>query len=221
MLGRGIYVTTTLEKALNYAKLKPYSGAVLQLHLDLGRCYSVSSRDDPYIRTWQDQGYDSAYAAAGVIGNREEHCIKDPSRIRVTNVVLGQVSQAEAAGFRVVASKLTVDSRRLQEMRDAEARRITVHVKGLGQTQHIRCDRDERIEEFRRLLGAGFLSEEFKLVHSSGWELLNGRKLTSYGVQNNSTLHTIPIVHTHRRGPSAHTSGVSRWQPDLSQLPVW
>jgi hypothetical protein len=46
-------------------------------------------------------------------------------------------------------------------------------------------------------------------------------QMFSYGVQNNSTLHTIPIVHTHRRGPSAHTSGVSRWQPDLSQLPVW
>ena len=44
-LGRGLYVTSTLEKALNYAKHMPYNGAIFELRVDLGRCYTVNAND--------------------------------------------------------------------------------------------------------------------------------------------------------------------------------
>ena len=54
MLGPGVYVTTTLQKALNYAKREgvpgkephPAAGGVFELEVDLGRCYTVRSADD-------------------------------------------------------------------------------------------------------------------------------------------------------------------------------
>ena len=80
MLGDGLYITTTLEKALNYAKPKPNAGAIFRLQVDLGRCYTVTDKNDPLRRTWADEGYDSAWSKAGLLGVREENCVKDPAR---------------------------------------------------------------------------------------------------------------------------------------------
>lgn len=63
--GPGVYVTTTLEKALNYAKgmansPNPAAGGVLQLQADLGRCYTVRSGERGERKGWAEAGYDSA-----------------------------------------------------------------------------------------------------------------------------------------------------------------
>ena len=58
MLGDGVYITTTLEKALNYAKVKPHSGAIFKLQVKLGKCKKVG-KNDPMMRTWHAHGYDS------------------------------------------------------------------------------------------------------------------------------------------------------------------
>ena len=90
-LGPGVYVTTTLQKALNYAKREgvpgkepnPAAGGVFELEVNLGRCYTVRSAAGPGKTTraertgWASQGYDSAWAAAGIIGEMEENCVRE------------------------------------------------------------------------------------------------------------------------------------------------
>jgi hypothetical protein len=104
MLGKGLYVTTTLQKTLNYAAPKPCQGAIFELQVHLGRCYTVTSRDDSNMAKWKEMGYDSAWAAAGIIGEREENCIKDPRPPRATiqNVILGHTGEAKRAGYSCV-----------------------------------------------------------------------------------------------------------------------
>jgi hypothetical protein len=108
-LGRGLYVTSTLEKALNYAKPKPCNGAVFELRVDLGECYTITAndRDNGNLQTWQQMGYDSAWAAEGIIGEREENCIKDPRppRVVIKHIVLGHTGEANSAGYWVAQGK--------------------------------------------------------------------------------------------------------------------
>jgi hypothetical protein len=108
MLGRGLYVTSTLEKAMNYAKRMPCQGAIFELKVQLGNCYRVSSNDSNMAK-WQQMGYDSAWAAAGIIGEREENCIKDPRppRVVIQHITLGHTGEARRAGYSVVNGRLT------------------------------------------------------------------------------------------------------------------
>lgn len=112
-LGPGVYITTTLEKALNYAKANPCQGAVLQLEVHLGRCYEVKDDSLAERKAWQERGYDSAWAKEGVIGEREENCVVDPTRVKITNVFLGKTGEAQAAGYTVEDGKLVYRRRRL------------------------------------------------------------------------------------------------------------
>jgi len=108
MLGRGLYVTSTLEKAINYAKRMPCQGAIFEVQVQLGKCYRVSANDSNMAK-WQEMGYDSAWAAAGIFGEREENCIKDPRppRVKITDVILGHTGEARRAGYSVVNGRLT------------------------------------------------------------------------------------------------------------------
>ena len=110
-LGAGVYVTTTLEKALNYAKgvassPNPADGGVFQLRVDLGRCYTVRSGDRGERKGWAERGYDSAWAAEGIIGAREENCVRDPARVGIVNVVLGNTAAAGRLGYEVRNGRL-------------------------------------------------------------------------------------------------------------------
>lgn len=105
-LGPGVYITTSLEKALNYAKRNCAAGGVLTLEVDLGRCYKVCSNERSERIAWASLGYDSAWAATGVIGEREENCVRDPARIRITDVVLGNTSAAHGLGYEVRNGRL-------------------------------------------------------------------------------------------------------------------
>ena len=107
MLGRGLYVTSTLEKAMNYAKRMPCQGAIFDLQVQLGKCYRVSSNDSNMAK-WQEMGYDSAWAAAGIIGEREENCIKDPRppRVVIQHITLVHTGEANSAGYWVDQGKL-------------------------------------------------------------------------------------------------------------------
>ena len=102
MLGPGLYVTTTLQKALTYATMghRPHGGAVLKLRVDLGNCYTVG-QSDPNMKRWQQMGYDSAWSADGVNGKMEEHCIKDPRppRVQILDVILANTRTASEGGF--------------------------------------------------------------------------------------------------------------------------
>ena len=77
-LGDGVYITTTLEKAVNYAKglsRKPNlaSGVILKLEVELRCCKKIERKDDPQRQSWYKHGFDSAWAPAGVVGEREEN----------------------------------------------------------------------------------------------------------------------------------------------------
>ena len=109
MLGAGVYITTSLCKAYMYADNKhhrgarrPHDGAVLKLKVDLGKCYKVSRRGEPTMKTWMNRGYDSCWSPAGVNGVRGEHCVRDPKRIEVVDVYLMDTVKAGDAGYRVV-----------------------------------------------------------------------------------------------------------------------
>ena len=111
MLGNGLYMTTTLEKALNYAKVKDHGGAIFQLHGDLGECYNVKHKDR-LMQQWQNKGYDSACSGPGVNGVREEHCVADPnSRVRIERVILGNTREAKMAGYEVLPNGRLVCSK--------------------------------------------------------------------------------------------------------------
>jgi hypothetical protein len=113
MLGPGLYVTASLEKALNYAKRMPAKGVILRLEIDLGKVYQVQPHG-PHMRDWQKLGYDSAFSPEGANGVREEHCIRDPNRwitgdslhpahkrVEIVDVILGNTRKAQLAGFDV------------------------------------------------------------------------------------------------------------------------
>jgi hypothetical protein len=100
MLGAGVYVTTSLQKAMNYAR---EDGAVFRLEVDLGRCAKLESTCE--LRTWQAR-FDSAWAPRGLIGEREENCVRDPRRVRVADVLLVAPAAAARASWRVVDRRL-------------------------------------------------------------------------------------------------------------------
>eukprot|EP01043_Picozoa_sp_COSAG02_P052560 COSAG02_NODE_5681_length_4131_cov_3.322669_6_plen_209_part_00 len=109
-LGRGVYVTTTLQTALKCAESNPVAGGVLHLLIDLGWCYQVRA-PGLHQKTWAQNGYDSAWAPQGVIGQSEEHCVLDPARITIKNVVLGNTAQAWRHGYEVRDRKLVCEQR--------------------------------------------------------------------------------------------------------------
>eukprot|EP01044_Picomonas_judraskeda_P004028 COSAG03_NODE_345_length_8808_cov_5.062349_6_plen_289_part_00 len=129
-LGSGVYITTTLAKALHYAgrdgvhgkQPNPAGGAVLKLKVDLGRCYIVRSDSHHQRIAWAANGYDSAWAAEGVIGEREENCVRDPARLQIIDVILGNTGEAKRHGYRVKHGRLEF-SRAVHRKREERQRR--------------------------------------------------------------------------------------------------
>jgi hypothetical protein len=67
----------------------PEGGVIIKLRVDLGRHITITTQNrTKMMSTWRDEGYDSAYAPAGVIG-LEENCISDPLRIEVLGCKVG------------------------------------------------------------------------------------------------------------------------------------
>ena len=106
LLGDGVYCTTTLEKALHYAKQHPQNGVIFELEVDLGRCKELNQAD-PMMTTWQSHGYDSAWAPKGANSHGlEENCIKNPASIRIVNVVAGHTGSLRKMGIAVKNGRL-------------------------------------------------------------------------------------------------------------------
>jgi len=107
LLGRGVYCTATLPKAMEYLN-GPFGGVVLQLKVDLGKCKQLAP-NDPMMTTWQKQ-YDSAWAPfsannPNAIG-KEENCVKDPRKIRVVLAIAGNATALRRGGYAIINGKL-------------------------------------------------------------------------------------------------------------------
>ena len=59
LLGRGVYCTPTLPKAMDYQK-GPQDVVISELKIDLGNCKQLVE-NDPMMKTWQNH-FDSAWA---------------------------------------------------------------------------------------------------------------------------------------------------------------
>ena len=106
LLGDGVYCTTSLEKALHYAKQHPHHGVIFELEVDLGQCKELQ-QGDPMMKTWQSHGYDSAWSPKGANAQGlEENCIKDPARIRIVNVSAGHTGKLREMGITVKNGRL-------------------------------------------------------------------------------------------------------------------
>ena len=112
-------MATTLLKALSYAigrhnRRNPYGGVVLELKVEMGKLKELAlhekdGRGRPMRTHWhlpENGGYDSAFAPAVTQGAQEEHCVRDPTRVRVVNVILQDTADAEKAGYSVRDGRL-------------------------------------------------------------------------------------------------------------------
>eukprot|EP00035_Acanthoeca_spectabilis_P008567 m.155599 g.155599 ORF g.155599 m.155599 type:complete len:113 (-) comp14413_c0_seq3:129-467(-) len=72
--------------------------------VDLGKVKKLKKRDK-YMKTWHDHGYDSAFSGENVNGQREEHCIWDPTRIHIVGFALGHTAKARRCGYSVTKQR--------------------------------------------------------------------------------------------------------------------
>ena len=103
-------MTAKLDKASEHAfdRKTKAAGCIMQLTVDVGNCLVLTASNLAKRKTWQDEGYDSVFAAEGVWepGSKEEYCIKSPRQITMmTHVVLRDAKEAKAAGFRIIKAK--------------------------------------------------------------------------------------------------------------------
>jgi hypothetical protein len=78
---------------MDYAKKKPAGGIIFELRVNLGNCKTLE-KDDPMMKTWQDNGFDSAWAPKGAnTRGLEENCVKDPSRIKIVRAIAGHTGE--------------------------------------------------------------------------------------------------------------------------------
>jgi hypothetical protein len=107
LLGRGVYCTCTLAKAMDYLK-GPHGGVVLELKINLGNCRQLVE-NDPMMTTWQEH-YDSAWAPFSAANpadkGKEENCVKDPKKITVIQAIAGNTGKLRRGGFDIIGGKL-------------------------------------------------------------------------------------------------------------------
>ena len=107
LLGPGVYASATLQKAIQYCDGQE-GGIVFQLAVDLGKCKTLKE-NDPMMTTWQQHGYDSAWAPTGAGGRGaglEENCMKDPKRIKIVNAIAVHTTKLEQAGYKIVCGEI-------------------------------------------------------------------------------------------------------------------
>ncbi|GAA6093745.1 uncharacterized protein LOC108263802 [Tachysurus ichikawai] len=88
MLGPGVYMSRSLEKAKRYPlHPKPRKRlAVLKLKVRVGKVKRIDRQGHPLQTTWYENGYDTAWVPpnSGMVkSGLEENCVRDTSRIEV------------------------------------------------------------------------------------------------------------------------------------------
>jgi len=99
LMGKGVYCSSKLAKAVDYANRHKDGGIVFEVQCDLGLCKTLMVAD-PMMQSWQDNGYDSAWAREGA-NHRDmtENCIKNPERISIVRAIAGDTGRLKASGM--------------------------------------------------------------------------------------------------------------------------
>lgn len=90
ILGPGVYVTRSFEKASNYPT-QSYGQplAVLKLCVRVGKVKKITYQGHPLQMTWHMHGYDTAWVPPNcgmVPSGLEEDCVYDPRHIKVLDI---------------------------------------------------------------------------------------------------------------------------------------
>lgn len=106
MLGPGVYVTRSFQKAAAYPKslLPGEEQAILRLRVRVGKVKRIDYQHHPLQKTWHKQGYDTAWVppSCGMVpSGLEENCVWDPRRIEVIDVLNcdGTIKNLSTFGF--------------------------------------------------------------------------------------------------------------------------
>nr|XP_055059073.1 grass carp reovirus (GCRV)-induced gene 2q [Misgurnus anguillicaudatus] len=91
MLGPGVYVSRSLEKASRYP-LDPKGEqlGILKLSVRVGKVKKIDYQGHPLQKSWHQNGYDTAWVPPNcgmVPSGLEEDCIYDPQRIKVLQIL--------------------------------------------------------------------------------------------------------------------------------------
>uniref|UniRef100_A0A3B3R6X8 PARP catalytic domain-containing protein n=1 Tax=Paramormyrops kingsleyae TaxID=1676925 RepID=A0A3B3R6X8_9TELE len=92
MLGPGVYVSRSFQKAQAYPRNLPFyeQKAVLKLRVQVGKVKKIDYQGHPLQKTWHQHGYDTAWVPPNcgmVPSGLEEDCVWDPSRIEVLDII--------------------------------------------------------------------------------------------------------------------------------------
>lgn len=106
MLGPGVYVTRSFQKAAAYQKslLPGEEQAILRLRVRVGKVKRIDYQHHPLQKTWHKEGYDTAWVppSCGMVpSGLEENCVWDPRRIEVIDVLNcdGTIKNLSTFGF--------------------------------------------------------------------------------------------------------------------------
>ncbi|XP_044138232.1 uncharacterized protein LOC122928949 isoform X2 [Bufo gargarizans] len=89
MLGRGVYVSRDVNKAMRYPLDDKSDQIVLKLRVNVGKVKKIEYQKHPMQKTWHKNGYDTAWVPAYcgmVTSGLEEDCVWDPKRIKVVGI---------------------------------------------------------------------------------------------------------------------------------------
>ncbi|KAL1280721.1 hypothetical protein QQF64_015321 [Cirrhinus molitorella] len=95
MLGCGVYVSRSKEKASHYPvydKGEPL--AILKVEVQVGKVKRIDYQGHPLQKTWNLHGYDTAWVPPNcgmVHSGLEEDCVYDPSRIKAGDSATGML----------------------------------------------------------------------------------------------------------------------------------
>ncbi|TRY95504.1 hypothetical protein DNTS_026161 [Danionella cerebrum] len=91
MLGQGVYVSRSFEKASHYpVEFTGESLAILKLRVHVGRVKKIDYQGHPLQKSWHQHGYDCAWVPPNcgmVQSGLEEDCVYDPKRIEVLEII--------------------------------------------------------------------------------------------------------------------------------------
>ncbi|KAJ8342454.1 hypothetical protein SKAU_G00323820 [Synaphobranchus kaupii] len=86
-LGPGVYCSRDINKAMGYPASCPSNDRVVfRLLVRVGKVKKIDGQSMSLLRTWHQNGYDTAWLPPSTPGGPEEDCVWDPKRLTVVGI---------------------------------------------------------------------------------------------------------------------------------------